>query len=238
MTYYYIYKIICTAGSLKDHYYIGQHKTTNLDDGYKGSGVMINKYYQKYPNDYVKEILCWCKDENELNEKEDFYVGDLYDTDPLCLNLRAGGNQPGTSEESRRKTSEKMKGKMIGEKHPMYGHHHKEESRRKTSEKMKGRHAGKNNPMYGKGYKISGEKNGMYGRHHTEETRKKQSEMKKNKYIGDKHPQAKIIYVDGQKFTCMKYAYEYIGVSYDSLRMFKHTHNSGDCYKGHKIEWD
>lgn len=102
-TYYYIYKITCTAGSFKDHYYIGQHKTTDLDDGYKGSGTLIINYYKKYPDNYIKEILCYCKDEKELNEREDFYVGDLYKADPLCLNLCAGGHQPGISEETRKK---------------------------------------------------------------------------------------------------------------------------------------
>lgn len=178
MEYFYIYKITCLKGSLKDHYYIGQHKTTNLDDGYKGSGRVIKDYYKKHPNDYIKEILCWCESEEDMNLKEDFYVGDLYDTDPLCLNLRAGGNQPGISEETRRKSSETMKGKMAGEKHPMYGHHHKEETRTKISEKLKGKFVGENNPMYGKGYLLKGEKNGMYGTHRkfSEEIRQKMSE--------------------------------------------------------------
>ena len=182
MTHYYIYKITCTAGSLKDHYYIGQHKTTNLDDEYKGSGRVIKDYYKKYPNDYVKEILCWCKDENELNAKEDFYVGDLYETDPLCLNLRAGGNQPGISEETCKKMSENNKG--------MKGKHHTEETKQKLSETMQG----KKNPLYGKHLseetkqKLSeankGEKHPLYGKHRSEETRKKISEARKGKNVG------------------------------------------------------
>lgn len=155
--YYYIYKIICTAGSFKDHYYIGQHKTDNLDDGYKGSGVKIQKYYQKYPNDYKKEILCWCQDEEDMNVKEDFYVGDLYATDPMCLNLRAGGDRPGYSIETRNKMSENN-----GAKRP--------EVRKKISESLKG----ENNPM--KRPEVSKKiSESLKGRKLSEITRKKMS---------------------------------------------------------------
>ena len=81
---------------------------------------------------------------------------------------------------------------------------------------------------------VSCENNPMYGRQHKEETRQIMSEAKQ----GDKNPATKIIYVDGQKFTCIKYATEYIGVSYTAFNLFKYRHNSGDYYKGHKIEWE
>ena len=91
MTHYYIYKITLTEGSLKDHYYIGQHKSKSLKDNYKGSGRFVRDYYKKYPDSYIKEILCLCNDKDELNAAEAFYVGDKYETDPMCLNLCAGG---------------------------------------------------------------------------------------------------------------------------------------------------
>lgn len=166
--YYYIYKITCTTGSFKDHYYIGQRICRCLpeDDRYKGSGTLLKDYYKKYKNDYIKEILCLCKNKDDLNEKESFYVGNLYKTDPMCLNLRAGGNQPGFSEETRKKMS-KNNGM------------HRPEVRKKVSEN----HAdfkGENNPMYGK--HIPKEKHPMYRKHHTEEACKKISEAHKGKH--------------------------------------------------------
>lgn len=165
--YYYIYKITCTAGSFKDHYYIGQHKTDNIDDGYKGSGVKINKYYKKYPNDYIKEILCWCSDEDDMNNKEDLYVGNLYETDPMCLNLCAGGKHNKLSEETKQKISKSHKGKKISDN-----------QKHKISETLKG-----SIPW-------------MKGKHHTKESKQKMSEAKigyvpwnKGKKLDDYHRQ-------------------------------------------------
>lgn len=104
--YYYVYKITCTSGSLKDSYYIGQHKTNNINDGYKGSGTLIRNYFKKFPNDYIKEILCFCNNVDELNEMEKFYIGNLYKTDDLCINLVAGGTYGEISDEGKRRIGE------------------------------------------------------------------------------------------------------------------------------------
>ena len=48
MKYRFIYKITCLCGDYKGKYYIGQHTTDDLNDGYAGSGAKINEYYAKY----------------------------------------------------------------------------------------------------------------------------------------------------------------------------------------------
>jgi len=117
MTYHYTYNITCLCGSLKDHYYYGQHTTDDLDDGYCGSGIMLQNYYKKYGAienvTYTKTIIDFYSNLTELNQAEYELIGDKYETDPMCLNLRAGGNMHGFSSESIEKLS---KSESIGQK--------------------------------------------------------------------------------------------------------------------------
>lgn len=88
---FYTYKITLTEGRLQGHYYLGKHQTENLNDGYKGSGKIIKNYYKKHPKGFVKEILQFYNSIEELNEAEKSLIGNLNDTDPLCLNIKPGG---------------------------------------------------------------------------------------------------------------------------------------------------
>lgn len=92
----YTYKITLLNGSFAGHYYLGQHSTDNLNDGYAGSGRLVNDYYKKYGKiehqTYIKEIIAFYNSGEELNQAEFDLIGDKYETDELCLNLRAGGN--------------------------------------------------------------------------------------------------------------------------------------------------
>ena len=131
MKYFYTYRIDCTAVGWEDYYYYGQHKTDNLDDGYKGSGTGILQYYKKYPNDYKFTILAFYTNKTDLNIAEQNLIGDLWKTDPYCLNRMpgcGGGSSGGfkrvhevnrgrkLSEETKRKMSESHKGKSSGNK--------------------------------------------------------------------------------------------------------------------------
>lgn len=124
--YYLIYKITLLKGSLKDSYYIGQHRTLTINDGYAGSGKILRDYYKKYGKvkgeTYTKEILYTCNSLEELNNAEALYIGTLYSDDEKCINLKAGGGTSGISEETRKKLSESH-----------MGHKQSEETKRKIS---------------------------------------------------------------------------------------------------------
>lgn len=115
------------------------------------------------------------------------------------------------SEETKKKVSKGLKGKMIGEKNPFYGKKHSEETINKIKEANKGHipwHAGTKGLMkHSEEWKnqhserMKGEKNPLYGRGHTEETkeklraytktdehRKHLSESKKGKLTGSDNP--------------------------------------------------
>ena len=119
MTYYYTYKITCLKGSLKDHYYYGQHHTENLNDGYAGSGFKIRDYYKKYGAEenvtYTKEIIEFYSNATELNEAEKILIGDKYETDEMCLNLVSGGEAHIPSSETKNKISETLKDRPLPE---------------------------------------------------------------------------------------------------------------------------
>ena len=183
--YNFVYKTVFDDG----RYYIGQHKTNNLNDNYFGSSRVV-KDLVKQGHNYNREILRYCDTQNELNYWEKFYIGDNYKNDDLCLNdsnicgIREINPMYGKhhSEKTRKKQSEAKKGKLVGENNPMYGKHHSELSKQKMSEAKKG----EKNINYGG---LVGDKNPMYGKHHSELTKQKMSEAQKGRILSEEHKQ-------------------------------------------------
>ena len=164
---YTIYRIDCLIEN-KPYYYIGKHQTTNVDDNYMGSGVLLKKYYQKYGYDNFKKTILYIFDnESEMNAKEIELIGDSFRTDKYCLNLVAGGEGGNLGVEINKKIGEKMKGKPSWNKGThnsgMKGHNHSIE----TIEKIKLAKKGQPSPMK--------------GRHLSEETKQKMSESHKKR---------------------------------------------------------
>ena len=52
------------------------------------------------------------------------------------------------TEEHKKNISKKLKGKFIGENHPLFGKHHSKKMKKKMSKIMKGRFDGKNHPQW------------------------------------------------------------------------------------------
>lgn len=91
MKYYTIYKI---TNKIDGKYYVGQHITEDLNDGYMGSGRLIGRAIQKYGiENFVKEYLHFCGSEQELNLMEEKLVV-TNEQDPNSYNLTKGGNKP------------------------------------------------------------------------------------------------------------------------------------------------
>lgn len=110
MTYYIIYE---TTNLINGKKYIGIHKTSNIDDGYIGSGVAIEKAIIKYGKEnFKREILEFCLSYDELIDKEKIYVNKDWVSDKSNYNLKTGGQSSGIlSEESKNKISETLKRK-------------------------------------------------------------------------------------------------------------------------------
>lgn len=157
MLYRYTYKITCTKGSYKDKFYFGRHTTNNLDDNYKGSGKLLKQYYKKYPNAYIKEILGFYDNIQEL-DKAEYNLIHPFLGNSMCLNLVDGGTgshkgctspRKGAklSEETKRKISEKNKGKKLTEEQKYKIHlatsNMSEETKKKMSQSKKGHNVSK-----------------------------------------------------------------------------------------------
>jgi hypothetical protein len=85
--FYLVYRI---TNRINGKFYIGTHKTENIDDGYMGSGKMIRYAIEKYGiAAFDKEILFECATSEEMFDKE----RELVVVDPtISYNLRIGGD--------------------------------------------------------------------------------------------------------------------------------------------------
>lgn len=125
--YGYIYMIV---NKVNGHMYIGQKYRTipKIDKSYWGSGERLKLSMTHFRlNNFDRIVLEWvnavsdirkeCQD--FMDEREKFWI-DVFDTYkfPQHYNLTSGGEVFLQDEESSRKISEKMTGKMTGSKNP------------------------------------------------------------------------------------------------------------------------
>jgi len=187
-----IYKI---TNLINNKFYIGQD--IKNDDKYFGSGKLIISAIKKYGKEnFKKEILEYCTDENQMDEREIFWIKELNATNrKIAYNICEGG-----------KTYRIMR----GENHPWFGKHHTEESKKIIKEKRKSQKMsdeqkdvlrkkwkGDENPGKNKSKETikklkdaakklnrNGENHPYYGKKHSEETKKHWSEIRKGKNTG------------------------------------------------------
>lgn len=86
--YHYIYKITRADGK----YYIGLHSTDNLEDGYFGSGQVLRHSIKRHGKEvHTKEIIEFLPSRESLKHREAELVNEQCLGDPLCMNLKLGG---------------------------------------------------------------------------------------------------------------------------------------------------
>jgi hypothetical protein len=165
--FHFIYK---TTNTITGRYYYGMHSTSNLEDGYLGSGKRLRYSVNKYGEDaHQREILEFYNTREDLakREREIVNLNEIAKED--CMNIKIGGEGGGGfyNEEHRKKMTylgikafqKKIKEdiefrekfckaiskSLTGEKNPMYGKKHSDISKRKLSISNKG----SNNSQYG-----------------------------------------------------------------------------------------
>jgi len=121
---YYCYKITHIPTG---RYYIGKRiMPPNLSDWtqdeYYGSGTLWKRIYKSHPpEEFVKECLAQFDSKEKMNWAEVMLVGELWQCDPLCKNLRGGGEGggiPGSkhADETKAKISATKKGRISNRK--------------------------------------------------------------------------------------------------------------------------
>lgn len=143
------YTIYKTTNLINEKYYIGMHKTEDLNDDYLGSGVALKNAIKKYGREnFIKEILFIFETEQEMKDKEMELVNEDVVNDVFSYNMKIGGigGWPDTS----------------GKNNPNYGKALWKKG--KTQEEIDAINAKR---------ASHGEANGMFGKTHTDEAKAK-----------------------------------------------------------------
>lgn len=221
--------IYITENIVNNKKYIGKDKNNKPE--YLGSGILLRSAIKKYgKNNFKKEILFECNDENLLNEMEKYYIKffDAVNSENY-YNIHEGGiggNTGNYSDDHRKKISEANKGKTKNIKVDIKTIEKRKISLKKTIE------SGKYVPW----------NKGLKGRKLSEETKKKISEKAKGR---------KVKIVDKNKFIksveTRRKNNKYI-LSEDTKRKISESHKGksmsidtklklSEIHKNRKITW-
>jgi hypothetical protein len=102
------YLVYCIKHKKSNHFYIGRHISSNIEDGYMGSG---SSEILKDKNNLDKQILEFCDSAKTMIEREIHLIRENIDN-PLCVNMIIGDPTHGViqhSQNSKNKISKGMK---------------------------------------------------------------------------------------------------------------------------------
>jgi hypothetical protein len=183
-TFYTIYK---TTNLVNEKIYIGKHITSNLDDGYMGSGKLLGRAINKYGiENFHKEILHVFDNEADMNAKEAELVTEEFVLQESNYNLCVGGrggwsyvNREGLNQsqciEILNHKSEKCRNAMLAQSEELKkarvsklnrkwhdkltfaGRKHTTESKAKISVSRKGNNSGEQNSQFGTRWITNGQ---------------------------------------------------------------------------------
>lgn len=110
--------VYCTRNLINNKIYVGQHTTTNLSDGYIGSGVLFQKAVKKYGKENFKtRHCCYCNNQRELNQAEIYWIA-YWESIEKGYNLKQGGKSASGykySQEICNKISKSLQGHSVSE---------------------------------------------------------------------------------------------------------------------------
>lgn len=176
---YYTYKI---TNKVNGKFYIGVHKTTDLDDGYMGSGKLLTQAIKKYGiENFEKEILNTFSSAEEMFDSEAEIVNENFIERRDTYNVKIGGsggwdhinNDVEFRKEKNRKAGHKTHA-LYADKYVLWG--------------AKGGRANFRKNGMNPGITLAG-KTAMLGKKHTPETIAKMSASSKGTGIGKQNSQ-------------------------------------------------
>lgn len=107
-----------TLNTINEKYYIGVHKTSDINDNYIGSGKIIKQAIKKYGRDnFKKEILHIFDTADEAYEAERNLVNEAIVSDTKCYNIQIGGIPTKEWDEDRKTHYRNNVKSRLGSKH-------------------------------------------------------------------------------------------------------------------------
>lgn len=214
--YFLIYK---TTNQINQKFYIGKHETTDLNDGYLGSGIAITAAIKKYGKiNFKREILHVFDNKKLMESKEKELLSDTVLQNPQCYNIALGGQGGNLGSTVNQKIgiamSIALKGKSKSDSHKAAlsksntGRRHSDSVKQKISKTVSQNWKDLSVSQRKEKFGHPAERNGFFGKAHSAETKAKIKETIGDSRKGSQHHCAKPTIINGvtykSRVECMQ----------------------------------